>query len=157
MSSSILMIIFSSCFSASYSWFGNGRSARGTTVPFIQDKRKAVSGVMARLPCTISLIRRGGILISLAKRYWLISIGRKNSSSKISPGWMASFHSQLFPMRENCRSNKFCVSLLTKLIILNNNGLALLASSVVTQFWADGVFVDASAGQLSGVAPPNRY
>jgi hypothetical protein len=54
--------------------------------PKYRDSRNAVSGVIARLPCTISLIRRGGTLMSLANRYWLIPIGSKNSSNRISPG-----------------------------------------------------------------------
>jgi hypothetical protein len=54
--------------------------------PKYRDSRSAVFGVIARLPCTISLIRRGGTLMSLANRYWLIPIGSKNSSNRISPG-----------------------------------------------------------------------
>ena len=43
---------------------------------------------MDRCPCTISLIRRGATLMSLANRYWLMPKGFRNSSSRISPGWM---------------------------------------------------------------------
>ncbi len=54
----------------------------------IETSRKAVSGEMARLPWTISLIRRAGTLISLASRAWLMPRGVRNSSRKISPGWI---------------------------------------------------------------------
>src|SRR5438105_2301577 len=43
---------------------------------------------MARWPLMISLIRRGGTAMSLARRYWVIPFGLKNSSSRISPGVM---------------------------------------------------------------------
>src|ERR1043166_5775817 len=36
----------------------------------------------------ISLIRRGGTLVSLARRYWLSPKGLRNSSSRMSPGWI---------------------------------------------------------------------
>src|SRR5690242_13529017 len=42
---------------------------------------------MSRLPSTISLMRRGGTRTARASAFWLRSIGFKNSSSRISPGW----------------------------------------------------------------------
>src|SRR5205823_2901485 len=51
-------------------------------------RRSAVSAVMARWPRTISLIRRGGTPVSLARRYWLRPSGARNSSCRISPGWI---------------------------------------------------------------------
>src|SRR6266566_4238526 len=50
--------------------------------------RSAVLALIARSPRTISLIRRGGTLISLANRYWLMPSGARNSSWRISPGWI---------------------------------------------------------------------
>jgi hypothetical protein len=41
------------------------------------DKRRAVSALIPRLPCTISLIRRGGTSIALAIRYCEIPIGKQ--------------------------------------------------------------------------------
>jgi len=49
-------------------------------------KRKSVSAVTARFPETISLLRWAGTPISFARRYWLIPIGLRNSSIRISPG-----------------------------------------------------------------------
>src|SRR6478609_5368651 len=58
--------------------------------PRARDKRSAVSAVIARLPRTISLIRRGGTSIALAIRYCVIPIGSRNSVMRISPGWVGS-------------------------------------------------------------------
>ena len=52
--------------------------------------RRAVSAVMPRLPCTISLIRRGGTPIATATRCWVIPSGSMYSSRRISPGWIGS-------------------------------------------------------------------
>src|SRR5881296_519364 len=41
---------------------------------------------MARLPCTISLMRRGGTPMSFASRYSVRPSGLRNSSTSISPG-----------------------------------------------------------------------
>jgi len=41
---------------------------------------------IARCPCTISLIRLAGTLMSLASLYWLMHIGVRKSSIRISPG-----------------------------------------------------------------------
>lgn len=46
-----------------------------------------MSAVMARLPSTISLMRRGGTLMALASAVCDNSIGFKNSSIRMSPGW----------------------------------------------------------------------
>src|SRR6059036_1760832 len=53
---------------------------------------------MARWPWTISLIRRGDTAMSLASRYWVIAIGLRNSSLRISPGVM--FASSLLFIRK---------------------------------------------------------
>src|SRR5689334_7955913 len=42
---------------------------------------------MSRLPSTISLMRRGATCTARASAFWLRSIGLRNSSSRISPGW----------------------------------------------------------------------
>lgn len=57
-----------------------------TEVPNTLARRKAVSAVMPRLPSTISLMRRGGTPMELASLVWLIAIGSRNSSRRISPG-----------------------------------------------------------------------
>jgi hypothetical protein len=49
-------------------------------IPKYRDNRRAISAVIARGPRTISLIRRGGTLVSLATRYWLMPSGIRNSS-----------------------------------------------------------------------------
>ncbi len=53
-------------------------------------KRRAESAVTDRFPWTISLIRRCATLMLLAIRYWVIPIGSRNSSNRISPGWIGS-------------------------------------------------------------------
>ncbi len=62
-------------------------------------RRSAASTVTARLPFTISLMRRGGTPISFATRYSDKPRGRRKSSRKISQGWMGGtcFHGYLFP------------------------------------------------------------
>src|SRR5258706_8571023 len=55
-------------------------------VPKYRARRNAVSAVTARLPRTISLIRRGGTPTSLASWYWLTSSGFRKSSRRTSPG-----------------------------------------------------------------------
>ena len=42
--------------------------------------------VMDRLPCTTSLMRRWGTLMSFANRYRAMPIGLRISSKRISPG-----------------------------------------------------------------------
>src|SRR5262245_10239620 len=42
---------------------------------------------MARLPCTISLMRRGGTPSARARPFCVSPIGFMNSSIRISPGW----------------------------------------------------------------------
>lgn len=49
-----------------------------------------MSAVMRRLPCTISLTRRGGTPMATASRFWLTSSGARNSSIRTSPGWMGA-------------------------------------------------------------------
>lgn len=49
--------------------FGPAGSANLSEVPKYRSSRRAVSAEIARLPCTISLIRRGGTVMSLASRY----------------------------------------------------------------------------------------
>ena len=61
-----------------------------------RDSRRAVSGLITRTPCTISLIRRAGTLISFAKRYSLIPIGFKDSSRSSSPGLIGLVPSQSY-------------------------------------------------------------
>src|ERR1700739_2455994 len=58
--------------------------------PRARDSRSAVSAVIPRLPCTISLMRRGGTSIALAIRYCEIPIGSRNSVIRISPGWVGA-------------------------------------------------------------------
>src|ERR1700733_12629306 len=58
--------------------------------PRARDSRSAVSALIPRLPCTISLIRRGGTSIALAIRYCEIPIGSRNSVKRISPGGVAA-------------------------------------------------------------------
>ncbi len=65
-------------------------SQRLSEVPKNRASRSAVSAVIRRLPCTISLMRRGGTLRPLASRYWLSPSGSRNSSRRISPGCMGS-------------------------------------------------------------------
>jgi YD repeat-containing protein len=60
-------------------------------VPKNRASRSAVSALIRRWPCTISLIRRAGTPICLASWYWLTPSGRRNSSSKISPGCIGAF------------------------------------------------------------------
>src|SRR5713226_5505987 len=55
-------------------------------MPKNRDRRKPVSVVTARAPATISPMRRCGTRISLASRYWVMPMGFRNSSSRISPG-----------------------------------------------------------------------
>src|SRR5271163_68117 len=58
--------------------------------PRARESRSAVSALMPRLPCTISLIRRGGTSIVLAIRYCEIASGSRNSVLRISPGWVGA-------------------------------------------------------------------
>src|ERR1700751_1034524 len=58
--------------------------------PSARDSRNAVSALIPRFPCTISLMRRGGTSIALAIRYCEIPIGSRNSVNKISPGWVGA-------------------------------------------------------------------
>src|SRR6201998_4962675 len=58
--------------------------------PRARDSRSAVSAVIPRLPCTISLMRRGGTSIALAIRSCEIPIGSRNSVKRISPGWVGA-------------------------------------------------------------------
>src|SRR6516225_4888278 len=55
--------------------------------PNARESRSAVSALMPRLPCTISLIRRGGTSIALAIRYWEMASGSRDSVLRMSPGW----------------------------------------------------------------------
>src|SRR5882757_5541979 len=63
--------------------------ARATGVPprrineIVLGKRalSAVSAVSARLPSTISLMRRGGTPVARASAFWLIPMGPRNSSA----------------------------------------------------------------------------
>src|SRR5271154_6866672 len=58
--------------------------------PSARDSRSPVSALMPRLPCTISLIRRGGTSIALAIRYCEMPNGSRNSDLRISPGWVGA-------------------------------------------------------------------
>ena len=51
---------------------------------------EAVSALIPLLPCTISLIRRGGTSIALAILYCEMPIGSRNSVNRISPGWVGA-------------------------------------------------------------------
>jgi len=46
------------------------------------------------LPCTISLIRRGGTPIDTASLCWVIPKPSMKSSKRISPGWIGSIESR---------------------------------------------------------------
>src|SRR5258708_8432554 len=58
--------------------------------PRARESRSAVSALIPRLACTISLMRRGGTSIALAIRYCEIPIGSRNSVRRISPGWVGA-------------------------------------------------------------------
>src|ERR1700739_311284 len=58
--------------------------------PRARDSRSAVSAVIPRLPCTISLMRRGGTSLRWAIRYCETPIGSRNSVKRISPGWVGA-------------------------------------------------------------------
>ena len=51
-------------------------------------RRSALSALIDRVPATISPIRRCGTLMFFASRYCVMPIGRRNSLSRISPGWI---------------------------------------------------------------------
>src|SRR5579885_340599 len=55
-------------------------------VPKYRPSRSAVSGVIARLPLTISLMRICGTPIALASAYWERPRGFRKSSRSTSPG-----------------------------------------------------------------------
>ena len=59
-----------------------------TGLAFSGASRSAVSALIARLPCTISLMRLCGTLMSFATRYCVMPSGFRNSSRRISPGWI---------------------------------------------------------------------
>ena len=61
---------------------GQPDSLRRAEVP---DSRNAVSALMARRPRTISLIRRGGTLMSFANRYWLMARGDRTPPVRSRP------------------------------------------------------------------------
>lgn len=52
-----------------------------------------MSAVTPRLPCTISLIRRGGTPIDTANLFWVIQKPSMKSSRRISPGWIGAIFS----------------------------------------------------------------
>src|SRR5699024_8720103 len=52
--------------------------------------RRAVSAAIPRLPCTISLIRRGGTPIETASLFWVMPNPSMKSSMRTSPGWIGS-------------------------------------------------------------------
>lgn len=52
----------------------------------VTETEGAVSAVIARLPCTISLIRRCDTSIALAIRFCEMSLGLRNSLMRRSPG-----------------------------------------------------------------------
>src|SRR5437868_1601527 len=55
-------------------------------MPRYRARRRSVSAVIARLPRTISLMRRGGTPMARANAFWVMPIGFMNSSARISPG-----------------------------------------------------------------------
>jgi len=61
-------------------------SQNRSEVPKNRPSRNAVSALIARLPRTISLIRRGGTLSPCASLYWESPSGLRKSSSRTSPG-----------------------------------------------------------------------
>jgi len=83
-----------------------------------------VSALTALVPWTISLILRGGTLISFESLYSVILRGLKNSSFRISPGWIGD---KVFGMvlmvignlSDTFRLNIFSVSLHLKLLIMS--------------------------------------
>jgi len=83
------------------------------------ESRRTVSAVMARLPWTISLMRRGGTEMSRAKRHREIRCGLRNSSNRIVPGWMGlRFASMLV-----CFFSVTCSSLQNKALTLPSPGV----------------------------------
>src|SRR6185295_16845543 len=79
-------------FSTSRSYRACRFSQKRSDVPKYLARRKAVPAVIARFPCTISLIRLGETLTSVASLYCEIFSGPRNSSKRISPGCIgASF------------------------------------------------------------------
>ncbi len=59
-------------------------------VPKYFASRSAVSAVIPRLTCTISLIRRGGTPIDTASLFWVIPKPSMKSSMRTSPGWIGA-------------------------------------------------------------------
>src|SRR5690625_6583756 len=59
-------------------------------VPEYFASRSAVSAVMPRFPCTISLIRRGGTPIETASLFCVTPKPSMKSSMRTSPGWIGS-------------------------------------------------------------------
>jgi len=68
------------------SWLACIRSQKPSLRPKKRLSRRSVSAVIARRPFTIALMRLSGTPIANARRYWLIPIGLRNSSSRTSPG-----------------------------------------------------------------------
>jgi len=73
-------------FSLSRSYRAWRFSQKRSDVPKYRASRNAVSALIARIPWTISLIRRGGTVMSFASRYCVSPSGSRNSSSRTSPG-----------------------------------------------------------------------
>src|SRR5437762_1956826 len=63
---------------------------------------------MARLPCTISLMRRGGTPMSFASRYSVRPSGLRNSSTSISPGVASAGTSRFRTDRADFRADERC-------------------------------------------------
>jgi hypothetical protein len=69
---------------------GLQRQPDSAEVPKYLASRNAVSAVMLRLSCTISLIRPTGTSRSGASLFWLTPFGSMNSRRNISPGGINS-------------------------------------------------------------------
>ncbi len=78
----------SAWFSSSMSKSSCNPSQNLAELPKYLENRKAVSAVTLRLPLMIAEILGWGIPVSLESLYAEMPSGRRNSSSKISPGWI---------------------------------------------------------------------
>ena len=74
------------CLVSFRSWLVCIRSQKPSLNPKKRQRRRSVSAVIARRPLTIALMRLSGTSMACANRYWLIAIGRRNSSISTSPG-----------------------------------------------------------------------
>jgi hypothetical protein len=66
--------------------FGAARRAVGIRQPQRTGEPDPGLRRNAPVPCTVSLIRRGGTSIAFANQYWEMPIGFRRSSTSTSPG-----------------------------------------------------------------------